>query len=469
MKKVSKRIVSTFLTLIIIMTATFTVMIAPQAATQENSISAPQIGMTGDPDPVNIENVKIVNKVKGLKVTKSSTNYICLKWNKEKYADGYTIMYRNPAKTKTYAKSKNTVKNSITIKNLDTACQYDFKVMAYIKSNGKIYNGESAYTRTATKPKKVTGLKVTNSSSSISIKWSKSSVATGYKIYRASAKSKGKYVLYKTTIGKSKNKFTDKSVSSNRVYYYRIKAYKKFGTKSYESEISKSVMAVGGLSAVTVTAKSQLGRVSLSWNDIASATGYKVYYKQSKNGTYKKLGTTKNNFYTTKILDNGKKYYFKVVPYKTVKGKNINAPKYKTTSKTVTKSVFGKNVGNTYIEVNIKEQHMWFYIDGKLYVDTDVVTGNADGYHDTPKGVHSIFVRQSPSVLVGADYRTTVQYWMQFTSDGCGIHDSTWRADWEYGGDTYKYNGSHGCVNTPYSKVAKIYSKAHIGTKVIVY
>ena len=58
---------------------------------------------------------------------------------------------------------------------------------------------------------------------------------------------------------------------------------------------------------------------------------------------------------------------------------------------------------------------------------------------------------------------------MPFTSSGCGIHDSTWRADWEYGGDTYKYNGSHGCVNTPYSKVAKIYKKAQVGTKVIVY
>ncbi|MGN0460563.1 MAG: L,D-transpeptidase family protein [Ruminococcus sp.] len=466
MNKASKRIVSIFLTLIITLSATLTVMITPQAATQENSISAPQIGMTGDPDPVII---KIVGKVKGLKVTKSSTNYICLKWNKVKNADGYTILYRNPAKVKTYTKSKNTVNNSITIANLGTACQYDFKVMAYAKSNGKIYNGESAHIRTATNPKKVTGLKVTNSSSSISIKWSKSSVATGYKIYRASAKSNGKYVLYKTVKGKSKNTFADKSISTNKVYYYKVKAYKKFGSKSYESVYSKSVVAVGGLTAVTVTSKSQLGRVSLSWNDIASATGYKVYYKQSKNKTYKKLGSTKKNFYTTKILDNGTKYDFKVVPYKTVKGKNINSVKYKTTSKTVTNTVFGKNVGDTYIEISIIEQHMWFYIDGKLYVDTDVVTGNADGVHDTPKGIHSIFVRQSPSVLVGADYRTTVQYWMQFTSDGCGIHDSTWRADWEYGGDTYKYNGSHGCVNTPYSKVAKIYSKAQIGTKVIVY
>ena len=463
MTKTRKRIISILLTLIITLSASLTIMITPEAATPEETTSPTEPGSTDT--PVDLQ----VGDVTGLKVTKTSTNYISLKWNKVKGATGYTILYRNPAKTKTYGNGKNTINNSTTISGLGTACQYDFKVFAYIKSSGKMYKGESAYTRTATNPKKVKGLKITSSSKDISLKWKKSGVATGYKIYRASAKSNGKYVLYKTIKGRSKNTFTDKSVSKTKVYYYKLKAYKQFGAKVYNSEYSGSVVAVGGLSSVSVSAKSQLSKVSLSWNDIESATGYKVYYATSKDGNYKKLGSTKRNFYTTKKLENGKKYYFKVVPYKTVKDKTINSPKYKTTSKTVTNTAFGKSVGNTYIEINIKEQHMYFYIDGKLYVDTDVVTGNDDGVHTTPEGVHSIFSRQSPAVLVGADYRTPVQYWMQFTSNGCGIHDSTWRADWEYGGDTYKNNGSHGCVNTPYSKVAKIYKKANIGTKVIVY
>ena len=463
MTKTRKRIISILLTLIIALSASSTIMITPEAATPEETTGPTEPGITDT--PVDLQ----VGDVTGLKVTKTSTNYISLKWNKVKGATGYTILYRNPTKVKTFVKGKNTVNNSITVAELGAACQYDFKVFAYIKSSGKIYNGEPTYISTATNPKKVKGLKLTSSSDKISLKWSKNSVATGYKIYRASAKSNGKYVLYKTIKGRSKNKFTDKSVSKTKVYYYKLKAYKQFGAKVYNSEFSRSVVAVGGLSSVSVSAKSQLSKVSLSWNDIESATGYKVYYATSKDGNYKKLGSTKRNFYTTKKLENGKKYYFKVVPYKKVKDKTINSPKYKTISKTVTNTAFGKSVGDTYIEVSIKEQHMWFYIDGKLYVDTDVVTGNADGYHDTPKGVHSIFSRQSPAVLVGADYRTPVQYWMPFTSSGCGIHDSTWRADWEYGGDTYKYNGSHGCVNTPYSKVAKIYKKAQVGTKVIVY
>ena len=112
---------------------------------------------------------------------------------------------------------------------------------------------------------------------------------------------------------------------------------------------------------------------------------------------------------------------------------------------------------------------MWFYINGKLYVDTPVVTGMADGVHDTPKGVHTIFVHQSPSRLIGDTWDVMVNYWMQFTADGCGIHDSTWRASYEYGGNTYLTDGSHGCVNTPLDKVAKIFKKAHNGTIVVVH
>ena len=62
-----------------------------------------------------------------------------------------------------------------------------------------------------------------------------------------------------------------------------------------------------------------------------------------------------------------------------------------------------------------------------------------------------------------------VKYWLGFTYDGQGIHDSTWRPSTDYGKQTYKGNGSHGCVNTPISAVGKMYSKAYIGMPIIVY
>ena len=50
---------------------------------------------------------------------------------------------------------------------------------------------------------------------------------------------------------------------------------------------------------------------------------------------------------------------------------------------------------------------------------------------------------------------------------GIGIHDASWRD--EYGGEIYKTNGSHGCINTPYEKMEQLYERADIGTPVIMF
>lgn len=127
------------------------------------------------------------------------------------------------------------------------------------------------------------------------------------------------------------------------------------------------------------------------------------------------------------------------------------------------------DIGSTYIEISISKQHMWLYDNGKLLVETDVVTGNKDGLHDTPKGAWFVWSKQSPAILEGDDYRTSVNYWMAIDYTGVGIHDSTWRGSSEYGGNTYTYDGSHGCINTPYDAVEKIYNNIEAGIPVIVY
>ena len=124
----------------------------------------------------------------------------------------------------------------------------------------------------------------------------------------------------------------------------------------------------------------------------------------------------------------------------------------------------------TWIEVSIKKQTLYMYVKNKLYVKTPVVTGNVGDRH-TSKGTHYVSQKRSPSRLQGSygsqTWDVTVKYWLRFTGDGQGIHDSTWRS--AYGGNIYKTNGSHGCVNTPLSAMKKIYKKAYIGMPVIVH
>ncbi len=125
------------------------------------------------------------------------------------------------------------------------------------------------------------------------------------------------------------------------------------------------------------------------------------------------------------------------------------------------------DIGDTYIEICISAQNMWVYKDGELIVDTPVVTGNPNNDNGTPSnGVWEIYSKQRDVTLVGEGYTAPVDYWMPFNG-GVGIHDLQSR--YEYGGDIYLYNGSHGCVNTPYDAVVTIFDSIDVGTAVVVY
>lgn len=131
--------------------------------------------------------------------------------------------------------------------------------------------------------------------------------------------------------------------------------------------------------------------------------------------------------------------------------------------------------GNTYIEVDIAAQHMWYIVDGSIAMESDVVTGlPADG-RDTPTGVYSILYTERDSTLKGEvdpatgkpSYETPVAFWMPFTWQGHGFHDATWQSS--FGGSRYQTNGSHGCVNMPYDKAEQLFGMISAGTPVIVH
>jgi hypothetical protein len=124
------------------------------------------------------------------------------------------------------------------------------------------------------------------------------------------------------------------------------------------------------------------------------------------------------------------------------------------------------DIGDTYIEVDMGAQHMWFYKNGSLVIDTDVVTGNISRNYGTPAIVAAIQYKQRNAVLRGADYATPVKYWMPFYGN-YGIHDSSWRST--YGGDIYLTSGSHGCVNTPPAAAKVIFENVEKGTPVVLY
>ncbi|MDE7058209.1 MAG: L,D-transpeptidase/peptidoglycan binding protein, partial [Lachnospiraceae bacterium] len=122
--------------------------------------------------------------------------------------------------------------------------------------------------------------------------------------------------------------------------------------------------------------------------------------------------------------------------------------------------------GNTYVEINLTAQHLFLYKDGEKILESDFVSGNASRGYDTPAGAYSITYKQRDATLTGENYRTPVSYWMPFNRN-IGMHDANWRGS--FGGNIYKTNGSHGCINLPPSKAKTIYETIEKGTAVICY
>ncbi|WML32561.1 peptidoglycan binding domain-containing protein [Clostridium sp. OS1-26] len=124
------------------------------------------------------------------------------------------------------------------------------------------------------------------------------------------------------------------------------------------------------------------------------------------------------------------------------------------------------DIGNTYVEIDMTNQHLWFYKNGSLIVQGDVVTGNVSSNHSTPKGIYSLKYKQRNTVLRGPGYNSPVDFWMPFNG-GIGIHDASWRG--EFGGNIYRTSGSHGCINSPYYLAKAIFNNIEEGTPVVCY
>ena len=133
----------------------------------------------------------------------------------------------------------------------------------------------------------------------------------------------------------------------------------------------------------------------------------------------------------------------------------------------------GYDFGNTYVEVDLTNQHMFFFQNGQLMLESDIVTGNPNQGHATPQGTYQLAYKARDQVLRGKkledgtyEYESPVSYWMPFNG-GIGLHDANWQS--AFGGSRYLTHGSHGCVNLPPSVAATLYGYLEAGMPVICH
>ncbi len=132
------------------------------------------------------------------------------------------------------------------------------------------------------------------------------------------------------------------------------------------------------------------------------------------------------------------------------------------------------DLGNTYIEISIAKQKLWYYKDGKVVLQTNIVSGkDSPKKYQTPKnGCWVISEKETDYTITGPlksngkpEYKEPAKYWLGF-NDTIGIYDKT--RD-KFGGTVYKKNGSYGAIQIPEKTAKAIYEAVEIGTPVIVY
>lgn len=123
-----------------------------------------------------------------------------------------------------------------------------------------------------------------------------------------------------------------------------------------------------------------------------------------------------------------------------------------------------KEFDGKLIEIDLTDQNITLYSNNDILIRSDIVTGK--NLTPTNVGSFKIYLKEMDRYLNGPDYSSHVDFWMPFDG-GIGLHDATWRK--KFGGEIYKKNGSHGCVNLPYDVAEFIYDNVSVGTKVLVH
>lgn len=124
------------------------------------------------------------------------------------------------------------------------------------------------------------------------------------------------------------------------------------------------------------------------------------------------------------------------------------------------------------ISISLAKQMMYVYEDNELILSTSITSWRNN--YETIRWKFRIYTKQRGKIMKSPFpeevYELWVDYWLGF-SGGYGIHDACnstdcWRT--KFGLSSYVYNGSHGCINTPYNAVKMIYNWARVGTTVYI-
>lgn len=269
--------------------------------------------------PVVSINFSSVAQASGLKVSQTAGAKAKLTWNAISNVDGYEVwmsaVNRNGYELVTTATSR-----AASLEDLNDGVTYYFKIRGY-KGTGDskelgLFSEEVSVTMFGTPELQVVEQ---NGKSSVQLIWDKVNSADGYEIWRKTGAEE--YTLVKTITVNSATVYSHTAGSS---YSYKVRPYKLDDSKKsygYDSNV-KSVYILG-TTKITSLIRSGGAAVTLTWDKVTGATGYNLYRCNTIDGVFAKIKSTTELTISNTGLVKGSTYYFKIVPYRTVNGVQV--------------------------------------------------------------------------------------------------------------------------------------------------
>ena len=235
----------------------------------------------------------------------SNNNSVTLSWA-DQAATKFEIHRSTDGKKFSKLKEVNTI--TYTDKSLTYGKTYYYKVRAW---DGSKWTSFSEVVKKKIIPNKISGFKATTvKKNSIKLVWTKASV-NGYVIERSTDNKKWSTV--KTITKNSTVTFTNTSLKTNKLYYYRIRAYKTVsGKKNYSENVTIKMKTAPVNPTVKVTLR-DYNALNVKVSASKGATKYIIERSLKKSSGFAKVGEiTEAGTYKDLSLSTGKTYYYRV-------------------------------------------------------------------------------------------------------------------------------------------------------------
>lgn len=311
-------------------------------------------------------------------------------YRREIFSDGsksdWTELYTAGAKATTYIDS-----------SAKSGKQYEYTVRAYTEK------GASAVCRFAstwfyTAPTVTTSAVV----GGVNVKWNAIDGANTYNIYRKYNGASSWTLI--ATVDSNVTSYIDKDAISGRNIDYTVRAFGKANEGS--STFTANRIAYVGIPHLTSVANS-VGGLTVKWDAVANAQGYRVYRRAAGEPYFTYLGTVTSTTYFDKTVKNGVyyKYTVRTVFYSIFSNyedgllsRYVATPKLSSISNTTSgiKITWGAVSGSTGYRVYRRGagQTTWLYlgtVTDTSYTDTSVKDAKGQYYRYTVRAVNGYY------------------------------------------------------------------------------